>query len=167
MKKTLLLILIICFMMSAATFSNASIHYHKEEKSFIWWVANDIYFDALSGICSSTIFEDYTLSGYPPFMESTSRSTFAMIDWHYDNNIYVLGDSKIRYYTGSTNVFDLSLYRDYDVLVSPSWVWQSYRSENDYSRGVSSGLTAKTISSFTVLEALYPSCIVNNEMTIY
>lgn len=53
--------------------------------------------------------------------------------------------------------------RDYNVIVDPSWVWTYYASESDYGRNVSNGLIAKSEHTFTVLEALTPSCVVSNQ----
>lgn len=142
---------------------NSNAASHKQEESFLWWVAAEGYFDPIAGVCSSTIFEDYSINY--PILNSSSRWTFAMVDWGYSNNMMVFGDNSISYFSGSSNVFNKSLTRDYDVLVSPSWVWQSYESNSAYTYYIGgNGLTAKTSTSFVVLDAIVPTRIINNEM---
>ncbi|PKM48874.1 MAG: hypothetical protein CVV02_18395 [Firmicutes bacterium HGW-Firmicutes-7] len=167
MKRIFMISMVALMLVVNMPISSAASHSNEVSKKFTWWVGRDTIMYPLVGYCNTKITEDYTISGYPAYMNSTSRNTWAYISWDFAEQMYVTGCSTIKYYTGSTQVYTKSLTRDYNVLVSPSWKWTYYVSESDYGRTVSNGLIAKSEHSFMVVEALVPTCIVKNQLTIY
>lgn len=167
MKKTILVSLLALMLVVNIPISSAERHSNEVTKKFTWIVGRENILFPLVGYCHTRVTEDYLISGYPAYMNSNARETWAYISWGFDEKMYVTGCSTINYYSGSKKIYSKTLDRFYNVLVSPSWVWTSYKINTKYGRGVSNGLVAKTEHSFMVLEALYPTCVVKNQLIIY